>query len=692
MQVWDQLINAICRPYRICYKTADLFGGINGITSLSTSMGAIRIRRQDFVITNQRDERLQCSYWEPDDPIVTSKPIPAVVYCHCNSGSRLDAAEAISILLPMGVRVFALDFSGSGISEGDYVTLGANEVEDLSCLVDFIRGGGHTSLIALWGRSMGAVTSLLYSERDPSVAALVLDSPFSRLTDLMRELAEEQKIPLWSMLGGTALRLMRRSVKKRAGFDINTISPVDSAPRAHAPAFFGHASSDTFVQPHHSARLFEAYSGDKERMVFEQCDHNSPRPIEYYNSAAGFLSRALRVPFEASMLQSVMSETSMLLPGIEMGQTHPISPFGPTMALSEYDGDGGEVDYELQQALALSLESCSVASSSPSARTADAAAAAAAVVAAAGPPAAGAAGRPRGGDEARCQSSSAEGPPLAPAGRPSAEGNEATLDDGKSRVSTRVTGGVQTLLRQLSPLGADPAARSGSAHSMVVPELSPAKARRSGERPQPGAAVPKDPPSARGAGVAEAGSRSASSGTGNGSLAAGGTPADPEAVATRTATDTFMPADCQASSIMRESRACGSRARGSAALPLAVVDAARVRVGAGGVGVTPILPRMACRRAGWSHHANAVISSGDIIVTAPTIDHITGSHTSPSPPPAAAASRAPASPPQPSPTHGHSRPSRNPDSSPVGSFARKSGAAAIAPNSPSFPVGAISIV
>lgn len=85
--------------------------GINGITSLSTSMGAIRIRRQDFVITNKRDERLQCSYWEPDDPIVTSKPIPAVVYCHCNSGSRLDAAEAISILLPMGVRVFSMDFS-----------------------------------------------------------------------------------------------------------------------------------------------------------------------------------------------------------------------------------------------------------------------------------------------------------------------------------------------------------------------------------------------------------------------------------------------------------------------------------------------------------------------------------------------------------------------------------------------------
>lgn len=113
-------------------------------------------------------------------------------------------------MLPASPNQSVMPCQGSGISEGEYVTLGANEVEDLACLVEFIRGGGHTSVIALWGRSMGAVTSLLYSERDPSVAALVLDSPFSRLTDLMRELAEEQKIPLWSMLGGTALRLMRR--------------------------------------------------------------------------------------------------------------------------------------------------------------------------------------------------------------------------------------------------------------------------------------------------------------------------------------------------------------------------------------------------------------------------------------------------------------------------------------------------
>ena len=41
------------------------------------------------------------------------------------------AKPQVYILLPLGVSVFTLDFAGSGLSEGQYVTLGANEVEDI---------------------------------------------------------------------------------------------------------------------------------------------------------------------------------------------------------------------------------------------------------------------------------------------------------------------------------------------------------------------------------------------------------------------------------------------------------------------------------------------------------------------------------------------------------------------------------
>lgn len=44
------------------------------------------------------------------------------------SGCRADASEAAIILLPSNITVFTLDFSGSGISGGEHVTLGWNEV------------------------------------------------------------------------------------------------------------------------------------------------------------------------------------------------------------------------------------------------------------------------------------------------------------------------------------------------------------------------------------------------------------------------------------------------------------------------------------------------------------------------------------------------------------------------------------
>ena len=59
--------------------------------------------------------------------------------------------------------------------EGDYISLGWWEREDLGAVVSHLRECGTVSTIGLWGRSMGAVTALLHGDRDPSIAAMVLD-------------------------------------------------------------------------------------------------------------------------------------------------------------------------------------------------------------------------------------------------------------------------------------------------------------------------------------------------------------------------------------------------------------------------------------------------------------------------------------------------------------------------------------
>ncbi|KAH9765386.1 Hydrolase 4 domain-containing protein [Citrus sinensis] len=263
-------------------------------------------QRKDIEVKNKRGDVIQCSHYVPIlNP--DGKPLPCVIYCHGNSGCRADASEAAIILLPSNITVFTLDFSGSGLSGGEHVTLGWNEKDDLKAVVDYLRADGNVSMIGLWGRSMGAVTSLLYGAEDPSIAGMVLDSPFSDLVDLMMELVDTYKIRLPKFTVKFAIQYMRKAIQKKAKFDITDLNTIKSmmkyakavvvsvAKSCFVPVLFGHAVEDDFINPHHSDRIFEAYAGDKNIIKFEG-DHNSPRPQFYFDSINIFFHNVLQPP------------------------------------------------------------------------------------------------------------------------------------------------------------------------------------------------------------------------------------------------------------------------------------------------------------------------------------------------------------------------------------------------------------
>jgi alpha/beta superfamily hydrolase len=88
----------------------------------------------------------------------------------------------------------AFDFAGCGLSEGEYISLGWYERDDVEVAVDWLRKSNKVSTIGIWGRSMGAVTGLMHADRDPSIAGLVLDSPFTSLRTLAEELAKTYSV------------------------------------------------------------------------------------------------------------------------------------------------------------------------------------------------------------------------------------------------------------------------------------------------------------------------------------------------------------------------------------------------------------------------------------------------------------------------------------------------------------------
>ncbi|MQM03584.1 hypothetical protein Taro_036370 [Colocasia esculenta] len=217
-----------------------------------------------------RGHTLQCSHYVPAT-FPENNPLPCVIYCH---GNRADANEAAVILLPSNITVFTLDFSGSGLSGGDYVSLGWHEKDDLKVVVSFLRSNKQISCIGLWGRSMGAVT------RTKSKLE-------GRITQYVRV--------------KMAVQYMRRVIQKKAKFDIMDLNA--SAPKTFIPALFGHAADDVFIQPRHSDLIYKSYAGDKNIIKFEG-DHNSPRPQFYYDSVSIFFYNVLHPPQNSSSYSS----------------------------------------------------------------------------------------------------------------------------------------------------------------------------------------------------------------------------------------------------------------------------------------------------------------------------------------------------------------------------------------------------
>ncbi|CAI9762664.1 unnamed protein product [Fraxinus pennsylvanica] len=259
----EQLINFIIRPSRAEYDPE------NDLLDQEFMLKGKWYKRKDLEVVNSQGDVLQCSHYMP---MVCSEGIalPCVIYCHGNSGSRADASEAAIILLPSNVTVFTFDFSGSGLSGGEYVTLGWKEKDDLRAVLDFLRADENISLIGLWGRSMGAVSCLMYGAEDPSIAGMVLDSPFSDLIDLMMELVDSYKFRLLKFAVKLAIHYLRRAVMKKANFDIKNLNTIKVAKSCFVPVLIGHAVDDNFIQPHHSDRIFDAYMGEKNIIKFEE--------------------------------------------------------------------------------------------------------------------------------------------------------------------------------------------------------------------------------------------------------------------------------------------------------------------------------------------------------------------------------------------------------------------------------------
>ena len=126
----------------------------------------------------------------------------------------------------------------------------------VTLVIEELRKEQRIDKLALWGRSMGAVTALLYLPTDNRISSVVMDSPFKSLKGLVEDMAAKtSKVPGFVL--ATALKIIDRTIKEKANFSISKLNPLKyGAPKIFIPGFFIVGINDDVIPIQHTGDLF----------------------------------------------------------------------------------------------------------------------------------------------------------------------------------------------------------------------------------------------------------------------------------------------------------------------------------------------------------------------------------------------------------------------------------------------------
>ena len=293
---YDLIWKSIIRPPKEMYTEFDL--GPKAFT-----LEFYNYQRTDFTLLSSQGCRLHCSHFEPIESERDCDILPCVIYLHGNSSSRVEGLVVVPLILPFRATVVTFDWAGCGKSEGSFITLGWYERHDLDLMIRYLRAERRVGCIGLWGRSMGAVSSLFSACNNLNIGSMVLDSPFSAMKTLAYEIAKRN-----SSAPNFIIKFMynqiRKTIKEKAGFDMNLLNPIEVAPQCLQPALFITGKYDDFVDPHHTQDMYEAYAGDKD-IIYIDGDHNSSRPKICLQKVASFFYTTLLCSYIPKRIKSL---------------------------------------------------------------------------------------------------------------------------------------------------------------------------------------------------------------------------------------------------------------------------------------------------------------------------------------------------------------------------------------------------
>lgn len=193
----------------------------------------------------------------------------AVVLLHGNGSSRRQMLARAEFFHDAGYAVLLYDARGHGSSDGDKVSAGWFETEDLLGAIDYLRTKGYHDVGCL-GASQGGATILLAAEKLPAeVQWVIVESTYPTLRDALdRRFRKDIHLPGW-----IAGALFIPFAEWRLGVSLDQISPIRHIASLSCPVFVLGGAKDEHTLAESTRDLFNTAKEPKELWLIDEAAH-----------------------------------------------------------------------------------------------------------------------------------------------------------------------------------------------------------------------------------------------------------------------------------------------------------------------------------------------------------------------------------------------------------------------------------
>ena len=274
------LLDCTLCPPRATYDPNDT------ISAITTENGPV-FERHNVEFKTGIDLTMTGSLWKMKCP--DKKPRSCCIYLHSLGTNQFEVINIVPFLCTDRLCLFAFDFPGCGLSQGDATPLDGSGCQIVLDAVRYISEHFDIHDFALWGRSMGAAIALHTASISDAFSCVVSDSAFECTRKIVTDQAHLNHIPV--CLINLAFRIFKEAAMEELNLDIDSPFPGEYVASSKTPLLMGHGRSDTFVLPSHARHLFDKYGCRNKQLYLFKGKHNSTRPRQWYETVGRFIYR-----------------------------------------------------------------------------------------------------------------------------------------------------------------------------------------------------------------------------------------------------------------------------------------------------------------------------------------------------------------------------------------------------------------